>query len=1459
VSDLSKRFVGERSVNWTAMIFVVLVLGSCFGGLAWLYKRQIGRRTEALRAQIERAERGETNDDLDELYSTILRFAPRDAEALARYGARLHKSSKTGRERIQAINVLDRAVRENPNDIELRQRLVELAMEPGFDSECNPDPHLQFLIDKQPKSAVPCEQLASRMDAVGDFSKAETLLKEGMRREENRASTRIRLARLLHFRLKREDDAKKLLSDFSTEGPAAKGKFDITALSAADRLALAGFYRDIGEQSKSRRIVGEALKAYPDDPDVLLAAAQDLDDQAGTAAEKDRDGILNEALNILKKCQSVAPAREECYVRLSYLFAKLQRHQEAHDILEKGLNVMPSSFDLRWAKSELLLAKNDDVDAQNEAGRVIEEIRSLDPRPELIQFLEARLNFSRRKWIDAAYGLEKAIPSLSRIPAATRRGLMMLGTAYHEIGEPVMRESAYRRLLVSEPLNVEACLGLGETLADQKRYSEAVEHLGRIALQTFKSEDKARLQCTLLISLVGCELEKELSRRKWEAVDQLLDEIEKAGKEANQLQWLRLVAEVRAGRLSADERFDDGLRAVDQFITLAPTLKETSDVTAETRRLALASAYRNKVQLLLLKKSDSKARQVLAEAKSKTGDTVALRLAEAQIECSAGRQKNQDALVKLATGEEAFQMRDRVLLLRSLAAISQQVGDEKGALLLCRRASIISPQDQSLQRARFLLALDLADLVQAKEAAAALAASYSTPGSPAACAQALLALNGIEGNPSANELRKQAVNLQGSEAHYPSWVGVPRALGRIADLEGRSKDAIKHYQAAFDAKAPSRRIARRLLQLNDQVQDYAEARKWIRFAEIDQSEPGLARIAAEVAVRAGDFESARRLVALAAPLDTSSADLAIWGGILLQAAKASADAEKMLRRAVEIAPGQPRPLAALVEMLVRQNRKGDARRELDAAYKTVPPASIPLFKARGEEAIGDLDAANRTLEESVKASNPGVPILRFAMEYYLRHLDLSKALNVASRLQKDSAASPADRAWAARMKGIALIASGKTDEARRSLSEIGVVDTGASEGDFRYDVRARAMILALQPSTRCWRDALAELKKLAQLNAEEPSDQLIAAQLQANLGEWGAAKVRLLALMQKLKKDDPRVLGSLVRGMLTNNESVAEIEPWLSRLERASPSDVDTMMLRAQWRDKKDHSAAAYVAELTRTGRADDFAAGMILADLNDSTAVTYLSRAAGDLSKARTPKQIAAGLQVARLQARFGKTRDALATCDSLKVNLSPTVYAQAYLGVLFATADDPPKEQITAFRDWLNQRINESPKQFSYRLAAAGLESRLGRQSEAISLLTTLKSAMLPTDPAYPAVINNLAFLKALSEKNSGDAERLLAERLSVSPTELELRDTLGLVQMEHGKLDQALAEFNELALLMPKGVVYYHLAQAQALKGDAKSAQTSFDKAKSLKFRPEELHQLERPQYERLLTKLTKNSTE
>jgi predicted Zn-dependent protease len=1426
--DYGNRFTGERSVNWLAFAIVVVLLAAAGIGGALLFRHKSGQQAAAIRAQISLAEKENDRGRLEELYGQLLNFAPQDADALAKFAKLLAASATTNREKARALQIHERAVRENPSDIQLRESLIALALLPGFDDVCNPDPHLRSLMELKPKSADPCEKLAIRLEARGELAGpqgAEALLKEGLARDPKHVATRLRLARMLRSNLKREKEALALIEVLEKDPD----------LNAAGRLAFADYWQEAGDAERSWAIVAAALKAYPKDPEVLLKGAQRLELRARTAAN--RKEMVEQARELLRSGIAVAPNRPEFYVHLAYLDLGDNRLGDAKKIVQQGLAAVPRDFNLHWARSEVLFASFKPGDPIGEIEAALKEIREFAPAEQLVLLVEARMAFVQRRWAEAARGLEKASPLLAKDPLLSRQSLLMLGAAYRELGEPLLREMTYRNLLAGDSLNVEAYLGLGESLAEQGRFGDAVQQLAPI-LRQVSDADRGRLGGTLLVSLVRRETAKEPAQRQWAEVDRVLDETSRIdpGNPA--------LVELRAERLAAEGKFAEAIAALDQFL----------EKNGKAAGKKAADVYKLKILLMLRKGDEAQARAALSDGRKAIGDDVALRIAEAGLEAMRGRPKDLAVLDRLVERAEHFNARERVQLFRSLAAVRHTIGDEREALNLYRRAALASPYDQGLQRTRFLLAFDLGDRKQAGEAADAMTAANFGPGSPARCARALLALEGYEQSPKPSVLRQQTVDLLGSEKFYRTWAGVPRSLARIAELEDRIRPAIEHYSAAYEQSVPNWRIARRIFALSHQIGDLVGASRWLARAELDSADESTQRAAAEVAAQVGDYRRAKAIVNKLAPEQAVDVDRALWAGGVLEVAQAHAESERMLRRAVALAPTHPRPLIALVEMLARRKRNDDARKELAEGASRLGPADRPLVMARGSEALGDVEAARRHVEAALSTSPKDLSTLRYAADFFLRQMDLPRTLELSARLQRESGASPDDVAWAARTRCLALVASGKTDEARAAMGEIGRAPGGVRSASLKQDVRTRAAILAVQRDTQSWREALKEFSRLDSLGLAEPSDQLIAAQVERNLGNWRDAKTRLVALARRAKDGRSPALVDLVRGMLAHDDPMPEIEEWLRRLPAR---DAETVFLHAQAIDRKNHDeSAAYIAQAVNSGLIDDVAAGTMLAELkHEKLASERLAKAAGDVAKASSQAQLSAALQLIRLHVKTGATGEALALCNALRPKMNTEVYVQLVLEALYAAEGPLPQGMVQPFEAWLREQCKAKPSDRLLRLATASLESRLGRHQESVRILNALQAETPTSDPMAAAIVNNLAFLTGFAEKKFEAAERMLVEQSTSSSAPLELRDTLGVLRLELGKVDQALQDFQELAFVSPKGVVYFHLASAQAAKENLAGARSSFEQARRLGFRKSELHELERPNFDKLQARLSK----
>jgi Flp pilus assembly protein TadD len=123
------------------------------------------------------------------------------------------------------------------------------------------------------------------------------------------------------------------------------------------------------------------------------------------------------------------------------------------------------------------------------------------------------------------------------------------------------------------------------------------------------------------------------------------------------------------------------------------------------------------------------------------------------------------------------------------------------------------------------------------------------------------------------------------------------------------------------------------------------------------------------------------------------------------------------------------------------------------------------------------------------------------------------------------------------------------------------------------------------------------------------------------------------------------------------------------------------------------------------------------------------------------------------------------------------------------------------------------------------AVLLQEIGRNGDAARYLRRV----LQLRPGDANMMNNLAYLLADSGGDLKEATDLAQRALRAAPQEISYRDTLGWIYLKSKQAQIALEIFRNLSEREPKNPEYrYHLAMAQAAKGQVPEAQASLETA-------------------------------
>ena len=145
--------------------------------------------------------------------------------------------------------------------------------------------------------------------------------------------------------------------------------------------------------------------------------------------------------------------------------------------------------------------------------QLIDQVREQQVLPEAIQYLQARIEASKGRWIEAATELESIYPRLLREPALAYSADIVIASCYQKIGALDQRYATLRRAIALDPKATAGRLGLAQTLEAMGRLDEALAAYRGIADEAPAARvDAARV-------LVQINLRRPASLRDWSQVE----------------------------------------------------------------------------------------------------------------------------------------------------------------------------------------------------------------------------------------------------------------------------------------------------------------------------------------------------------------------------------------------------------------------------------------------------------------------------------------------------------------------------------------------------------------------------------------------------------------------------------------------------------------------------------------------------------------------------------------------------------------------------------------------------------------------------------------------------------------------------------------------------------------------------------------------------------------------------
>lgn len=1380
-----------------ALFLVTLVVA---GSWSTLHAYQVRRNTGALLAYADRAEAEGLNDRAIRLLGLYLDREPDEVAVRARYALLLDRQAQLPLARRKVLALFEQVIERDPARHDIRRRLIEVALETRqFDVAAA---HLNVLQQSFPDDPQVAVQLGVACDARNEPAIGARWYRKAIELAPANLDAYLQLARILRTKLNKDGEADACLDEMVSANKQSWQAY----------VARAGARMEVGRLTEAEADADAAVRLAPDEANGLLFAAE-------IAVKQGKDSKV--VRPFLQRVIKQHPEDPRGYEALAAVDLRDDKPDDALQCLRQGLKHLPGHNNLQWNEANLLVG----------AGRVEEAraaVAKLSPGslpPGRLEFLQAALQVRSGFWREGVAELDAVRPALAGEPNLAIQADLLLGQCFRMMGDYDRAVLAYRRVVSLEPAHPLARFGIVVSLLNQGRPDSALtecEELMRLDRQPVAGWSLlARL-------LIMQNLRLPASQRRWEKVDGALDLAEKVERDSALVKILR--AEAFVGRGKPDE---------------ARTLLEAARDKAPNQPdywIALA-------ELADRMGAPDRAARLLEEGHQKLGDLVDLRLARARHLASVGGDASFQAIQRLADDADRFSLEERSRLLGGLANVLHLADRPKDALTLWQRVADLEPRSLGVRLAVFDLALRVGadDLMSTTLDAMRQIEGADGPLSRYNQARQLLAAaeKGERGSVApARALLAQVANQR------PGWSRVPLALAKASELESSPDRAIEHYLRTIELGDRQLDVVRRLVELLSERRRYAEADLVIR--KLPEQTPvfaNLQRLAAEVSLQTNDAGRALEYALKAVPSESKDPRDQRWLGQILWATGRLAEAERALRRAVELADRDPAGWVALVQFLARTQQPAKSAEAIAGAEKKLDKDSAPLALAQCYAAVGKPDQARELFQTALKAKPDDIVVLQSVADFALRTGRRDEAKAALRKIVSLQVKDPYAAEQAQKLLAVVLAAGGSYAESREALALIGVLKgndarTPSPAHDATVDdQRARAVVLASQPRRSQQLDAIRILEELNQRRPLSAEDLFLLSQLYERVGDLPKSRDAMLKLLAT-EGENPRYLAHQVRALLRQG-LLNDARLWHAKLEAVLPNAAPTMELKARLLHAQGNDAEA-VNVLREKVKADDAATALFLATLLEelkqpAPAEEYYRRYVQLSGKPE------ASLELGKFLARHNRLEECLGLLETSWNAAPPESVGYACLAALRSAKFNEAACQRVG--RWLDTALSKN-------LALTGLvvcQADLHDLQREYAQAETLYKRVLARDPRHLVALNNLAWQLALREGRGEDALYFANQALESYGPQPALLDTRALASLAVGKPAAAVTDLQDAySPVLDRATlasVKFHLARAYQRQGQRTEAAKALQDAKDAGLTEETLHPLEVPAFREL----------
>lgn len=1452
----------RKKLNYR-FIACMLIGTAVFGvGVHFVHGYQIKRNAIILLHQADQAK--EQKDYAQEIQhlALYLGFEPDKTEARIRYGEALHEQAKqvgSRRGLRAAFFQLDTVLRREPQRSDVRRRQVDIAMSVGLFSDALA--HIQRLYKDAPKDAELEQKMGLCHERLGRFPEAVRDYEKAIEHSPEQIENYVRLALVSRERLEKIEKADLAMDKMVEANPKS-----FQAYLARAQYRLRFHAQSPGEIEKARADVRQARQLSPEEPEVVLAAAQ----------VEQAQGKLDEARKVLLEGIQAHPKDPRPYLALIAVEVREDKTKEALAHVRKGLKEVPEKDerygDLLHAKADLLVQSGE----VKEAEETIARLRQMKYARPLLDYLQARLYVHESEWSKASTLLDGIRLELERSPELAAQALLLLGQCHERLGNPDQALLAYQQARKLDPLSASIHHRIASLLMSLGRSDEALTEFRQVLTTAKKPAD---LHTMLVRALIVRTRRLAAKDRSFREINRELAVAAKESPNSTELPILQAATRI----LQAETQ----LQLLDPQMPDVAKQRDAARLTEEARQLIAKArdAHPDEVNLWLFAAQLAGREEALgilqrAADRPKLANRVELRLARlgyltqplAETKTAELRKKaEEDLRATLAQMEkDATQLAetDQPRLFSGLADVYLRLGDSAAAERLWQRVAQQQPNNLGVR----LLLFDLALVAKSTEVMdRVLAEIHSIEGENGAYWRYAEAARRVQAaQPADKEQLTESGRRLLSEARQrlvvaakqrPSWSRIPALEAEIDRLEDHVSAAIEKYQQALALGERRPAIVRKLVSLlfeQGRADEAIQAVHKLREQGGMLLQAGLGKLAAMDLIDPSNPDPQRALLMAEQSVasDSKSYQDHLWLGKVRWAAGKPEQAEKSLRRACELDGSAADTWVTLVAFLASTGKKKEAEQAIaQATKKLVPEQAAPALAACYEN-IGDLKKAEEYFQSALKATPQDVRMLRSVATFHLRHNQGGKAephLRAILAVDK-SKASPTDVTWARR--GLAAVLGASSDR-RRFEEALELVEKNLADNkDSVEDQHGRALLVATRLSRR--KEAIRLLEDLNNRDSLPAGERFTLVRLYLQEDNWSQAEKHMIILLASPQGKDPAFEAFYARRLLQNDNVVAA-QAQLEKLEKTLPDSPLTREIKARVLQAKgkDAEALAVIREFSQSKDADLLRAGLFLETLANAKQMgdrlakkLYLDEAEGlyrkHVAQSDKPERF---LPLAEYLGRKHAVAEALACCnEALKHKTAPEKVALVMVGVL-----RDAHAEVVYFRrieQTLKDMLVHYPDSAPLLVCLAEVYNLQERFADAEAVYRR----GLRKNPDNVMLLNNLAWLLAF-QKLPARQEALLAinkaiDQVGPAP---ELLDTRGVIYLGLDQPDRAIEDLRTASTLSRSASHTFHLARALAANSKISDARQALGEANKRGFDVKSIHPLEKPAALRLIAVL------